>query len=159
MIGAVREWLVSVVAVSMLLAVAQVLVPEGVIRKIASLTGGLILLAALLQPVLRADIGQLQLDIGDYAEAIEERREELESAEDAALAARIAEQTGAYISVKGTELGLHITAKVQTKPGPDGTPIPWAVEVSGPTSEALAGYIEEGLGIPRERQVWMDDED
>ena len=41
MIGAVREWLSAVVAVAMLLTVAQALTPEGTIRKIASFTGGM----------------------------------------------------------------------------------------------------------------------
>ena len=50
--GALREWLTSLVAVSMLLSVAQTLVPEGSIRKIASFTGGLILLVVLLRPLL-----------------------------------------------------------------------------------------------------------
>ena len=52
MIAAVREWLTSVVAVTLLLTVAQTLIPEGNIRKIAAFTGGLALLAAL--PLIRA---------------------------------------------------------------------------------------------------------
>ena len=54
MIGAVRVWLTSIVMVTLLLSVAQTLIPEGTIRKIAGFTGGLILLVALLRPVLGA---------------------------------------------------------------------------------------------------------
>ena len=51
MMGALREWLTAVVTVTMLLSVAQMLMPEGTIRKIGSLTGGMLLIAVLLQPV------------------------------------------------------------------------------------------------------------
>ena len=74
MIAAVREWLTSVVAVTLLLTVAQTLIPEGNIRKIAAFTGGLALLAALLQPVLRTDLSRLELDLDAYGQAVEERR-------------------------------------------------------------------------------------
>ena len=98
MIAAVREWLTSVVAVTLLLTVAQTLIPEGNIRKIAAFTGGLALLAALLQPVLRTDLSRLELDLDTYSQAVQERQEE------------------------------------------------------------LAAYMERDLGIPRERQVWHENE-
>ena len=62
MVAALREWVTSVVLVTLLLSVAQTLIPEGSIRKIAVFTGGLILLTALLQPVLGADLSRLDLD-------------------------------------------------------------------------------------------------
>ena len=61
MIGAVRSWITSIAAVTLLLTVVQALVPEGTLKKITSFTGGLLLLAVLLQPVLRTDLGQLSL--------------------------------------------------------------------------------------------------
>ena len=59
MMEAVREWLTSLVLVSLLLSVAQSLIPEGTLRRAASFTGGLILLFALLRPVLGADLEHL----------------------------------------------------------------------------------------------------
>ena len=50
MMAAAREWLCAVVAVTLLLAAAQTLIPEGAIRRIASFVGGLILLVTLLRP-------------------------------------------------------------------------------------------------------------
>ncbi len=157
MIGAVREWLTSIVVVTMLLSVAQTFIPEGTIRKIASFTGGLILLAALLQPVLRTDLGRLRLDLSDYASAIEERRAELDSGEKEELAGLIAERTAAYISDKASTLGVAVTAQVETEMGDGGVPVPVSVRLRGDRSEALAAYIEGELGIPRERQVWHEE--
>ena len=78
--GALREWLTSLVAVSMLLSVARTLVPEGSIRKVSSFTGGLILLVVLLRPLLGADLSRLDLHLEDYERAIGQRQEELASA-------------------------------------------------------------------------------
>lgn len=156
MMGAVRAWLTSVVAVTLLLTVAQTLIPQGAVRKIAGFTGGLILLAALLQPVLQTERGGLRLEFDGYADAVAQRRAELESAEEETMAALIAEGAEAYISDKAAELGLEVTVRVRTEPGEGGTPVPGAAEVRGPRSEALASYMEEELGIPRERQVWNE---
>ena len=155
MIAALREWLLSVVTVALLVSVAQSLIPEGSIRKIASFTAGLLLLAALLQPLLRSELGRLQLDFGKYADDIGKRQAELEQTQEEELASIIAEQTQAYILDKASELGLediHVRVQVQTQE--DGVPCPWAAELEGPWSEELSLYLEQDLGIPKERQVW-----
>ena len=156
--GVLREWLTSLVAVSMLLSVAQTLVPEGSIRKIASFTGGLILLVVLLRPLLGADLSRLDLHLEDYERAIGQRQEELASAGEAELAGIIEERTAAYISDKADTLGLAVKVQVETKPAGDGVPVPWRAELWGPRSPALATYMEEELGIPGERQVWHEGE-
>ncbi len=157
MIGAVRAWLTSIAAVTMLMAVVQTLVPEGTFRKLTGFTGGLLLLAALLQPALRTDLGRLRLDFSDYSEAIEERAAELDAAGKEELAGIIAGQTAAYISDKADALGLAVTVRVETAPGEDGeTPLPASAELTGPYSRELADWIALELGIPAERQVWHE---
>ena len=158
MIGALREWLTSIVVVTLLLSVAQMLVPEGSIRRVASFAGGLILLVALLRPVLGADLERLRLDLDGYERELQNAREELSSAGDTEVAERIAERTAAYISDKADALGLVVTVRVETDTGDDGVPVPAAAEVTGPRSEELASYMENELGIPRERQVWHERE-
>ena len=158
MIGAVRSWLTSIVSVTLILTVVQTLVPEGTLKKITGFTGGLLLLAALLQPVLRADLEGLELDLSAYGGAIEARQAELEAAGKEELAAIIAGRTAAYISDKADALGLgEITVRVETEPGADGeTPLPASVVLTGPRSQALADWIAGELGIPAERQVWHE---
>lgn len=157
MIGLIRQWLTAVVLVTMLLSVAQTLVPEGTVRKITSFIGGL-LLVVMLQPLLRTDLGSLRIHAEDYAAAIEERQAELESAENEALAQGIAERTAAYISDKAAGLGLTVTVRVETEPGADGTPLPERVYLEGTKSEELSDWLAEELGIPAERQVWNGQE-
>lgn len=158
MIGALREWLTSIVVVTLLLSVAQVLVPEGSIRRVVSFVGGLILLVALLRPVLGADLERLRLDLDGYEQALQEAREELVSAGDTELTERIEERTAAYISDKADALGLKVTVRVETDLGANGVPVPSGAEIAGPQSEELASYMEKELGIPRERQVWHERE-
>ena len=156
MIGAVRSWLTSIAAVTLMLTVVQTMVPEGTLRKISGFTGGLLLLAALLQPVLKTDLGRLRLDFSDYEAAIGERAAELDVAGKEELAAIIAGRTAAYISDKADALGLRVTARVETEPGVDGTPLPASAELTGPYSRELADWITGELGIPAERQVWHE---
>lgn len=154
MMAALREWLAAVVVVSLLLSVAESLIPEGNIRKIAGFTGGLILLLTLLQPVLRTDLGRLRLDMSDYDREITQRQSVLAEEGKNELVGLIEEKAEAYISDKAKQLGLEITVRVRTEMGADGVPYPAEAELEGPRSQALAAYIEGELGIPPERQWW-----
>lgn len=156
MIGAVRSWLASIAAVTMALTVLQTLVPEGTLRKISGFTGGLLLLAALLQPVLRTDLGRLRLDFSVYEEAIAGRAAELDAAGKEDMAAIIAGRTAAYILDKADALGFRVAARVETEPGADGIPLPASADLTGPYSRELADWIAGELGIPAERQVWHE---
>lgn len=159
MISAIREWLIAVAASAMLLSVVQTLVPEGTLRQIASFTGGLILLVTLLRPLAGTDLHRLNFRLAPYEAAISQRQEELAAAGKEELASIIETETAAYISDKADALGLAVTAQVQTQTGADGVPVPFRAELTGPRSEELASYMEGELGIPRERQVWHEDED
>ena len=157
MMSAVREWLTAIVAVSILLSLVQTLIPEGSIRKIAGFTGGLLLLIVLIRPIPGVDFQRLQLDLSDYEAAVSERQAELQQAEQEDMIQLIESRTGAYISDKAKALGLSVEVRVNTKTGPEGVPIPVSVQLRGPYSELLAVYIEEELGITRERQVWNEE--
>ena len=155
--GALREWLTSVVVVSVLLAVVQTLIPEGTIRKIGTFTGGLILLVTLLQPLLGVEFEDLELRLEQSRETVEQRQQELEQAGEREVAELIERQTAAYIWDKADALGLDLSAEVRVERGPDGIPLPVSATLTGTYSEALSAYLERELGIPRERQVWHED--
>ena len=106
--------------------------------------------------MLKTDLGRLRLDFSDYEAAIGERAAELDVAGKEELAAIIAGRTAAYISDKADALGLRVTARVETEPGVDGTPLPASAELTGPYSRELADWITGELGIPAERQVWHE---
>ena len=153
MIGALREWLTSIVVVTLLLSVAQTLVPEGSIRRVASFVGGLILLAVLLRPVLGTDLERLRLDLDGYEQALQEARQELASSGETELTERIEERTAAYISDKADALGLEVVVRVEASAG---VTLPEKAELTGAYSQELADFMARELGIPAERQVWHD---
>ena len=148
----VRQWLSSIVVVSLLLSVVQSLVPKGSLRRVACFLSGLVLLAVLLEPLPKLDLEGLELR--GLQEETEKVRRQLEAEQETALKAGIAEQTEAYISDKAAALGLTVQARVETRTGADGVPLPWSAELEGDYTEELAQWMETELDIPRERQVW-----
>ena len=152
--AALREWLTAVLATAVLLSLAERLAPEGSLRKLVSLTGGLILLLVLVRPVVGAWPGDIRLDYEEQSAGVERRLEELQTENGEKLAELIAEKTEAYISDKAAEYGLDCKAAVTVAPNGDGVPVPWSAELSCAPSEALAEELEQALGIPRERQVF-----
>ena len=156
MMEALGRWLLSVSAAALLVSVVQTLIPEGGMRRAASFTGGLLLLAVLLRPVVEVDLSGLTDGLDAWTEQVEQRQAELEAAQTDALAAGIAERTATYISDKGAALGLAVTAEVETRTGADGVPVPDSAVITGQWSAELSALIAEDLGIPAERQTWKE---
>ena len=157
MMAAAREWLTAVAAVTLLLSVAQLLVPPGSLREIASFVGGLILLAAMMQPLLKIDLSDIRLDFSSYQGAVEQRQAELENAQKEELTSLIEVETEAYISDKAKSMGLTLKVRVTAEADESGVPVPVQVEVTGPRSGELSGWLETELGLSAERQVWNED--
>lgn len=158
MMIALKNWLTAILTVTVLLSVAEKLVPAGSLRKIASMTGGLILLIVLVQPLTKLKPGQLRMDYAGCGAAIEARQAELQAENDAALGELIAERTEAYILDKAESLGISCQVTVTTREGEDGIPLPDGAVLSCGESAELAAYLEKELGIPKERQVFHETE-
>lgn len=149
---AVREWLTSVVLVTMGLSVMQAIIPDGQIRKTASFLGGLVLMVVLLQPIFGMDAEAL-IWSEFYEDQVKMCQKELERRTRAEWETIIEQEVAAYISDQADTLGLEISAEVLADTGNDGLPV-LSAELVGEPSEVLKTYLEEELGIPRERQVW-----
>ena len=154
MIAALREWLTGIVVMTLLLSAVQTLVPDGAVRRAASFTGGLILLLAILQPILKTDLQRMKLDFSHYEAAVEEARVQLDTTAKTELASLIESKTETYISDKAKSLGRSVTVTVKTEENEDGIPVPVSVELEGPPLPELAQWLEQELGLGAERQVW-----
>ena len=136
------------------------------------LAAGLLLAAALLRPMgeiqwedLAVEAGNFPGGAGTQAQAEQYRQEQA-----AALSAVIAEKTAAYIWDKANALGLDCQVTVTTAAGESGIPLPDRVTIRGtysqalsavirgPYSEALSAVIQEEVGIPAEKQIWLEGE-
>ena len=154
MIGALRTWLLSIIAAGLVLAILYALVPKGRLRPIVRTTGGVALMLVILQPVLGFDFRDFAVSYQDYAQEIQALTEEYREADAAELAAIIEQRTAAYISDKGAALGVNCHAVVETELR-SGVPYPCAVTLDVERNETLAACIAADLGIGKEAQVWQ----
>mgnify|MGYP001697677685 FL=1 len=63
----------GLMAVALILTVLSSVLPEGSVKKIAGVTGGLVLLMVILQGAERLDLDKLQLSYDDYSRQINEQ--------------------------------------------------------------------------------------
>ena len=153
-----KEWILSVVMVSMVVCMVRTAIPAGSTGKLAAFTGGLLLLLALLYPLPEIKVELQLLETVERREALAQRQEELTKETQSRLGNGIAQETAAYISDKANGLGVDISVRVNTQVNPEGIPVPVETVISGAYVPELAAYIEQELGIPAERQVWNEEE-
>jgi len=154
--GPVRQWLLGVVLTAFAAALARQLAPGGREGAAVRLVGGLLLTLALLRPLAGADWSGLAVETGGFRLQAEEQARAYREMQLQEFSAVIAEKTEAYIWYKAYQLGLDVTAEVAVAAGESGIPLPESVTLAGPYSPALAAAIEEGVGIPVERQYWLE---
>ena len=158
MIAAVRTWLTAVAAVSLLLSVVQYITPKGTLRDTASFIGGLLLLLVLLQPVRKAALpDDVHMGLAEYEKQVETYRTKLEEERKKKLGTLRESETEAYILDKAARMGLTVRIKVGTEENSEGVPVPVSAELTGTPSRELSRWIEAELGIPVERQVWLNE--
>lgn len=156
MMEAVRQWILSVVVISMLVTLAQTLVPKGVFANVGNFIGGLLLLLTLLTPLSKAGGWELPQNWDSYQAQIQTQQEILTQSQQQILEDGIAELTQAYILDKAQTLGIGCQVEVVTAVDDGGTPMPVAVIFDIPWQEDLSLYVEQTLGIGQEGQTWHE---
>lgn len=153
-----KEWLLGVTAAALAVALAQALTPEGTVRKIGRLAGGLVLLLAATRPLL--GLGSVDWPGLEALTPAMTAEEAGESGQEV-MKSLIAQKAGAYIGDKGQSLGLRCEARVGVAQDGSGWPVPWEAEISGVwTAEqkrSLSRAVEEELGIPTQRQSFREE--
>ena len=154
-IGGAFGLVLGITCAAMLVALAESLIPAGSIRRIARLTGGLVLLAAILNPLLKLDTTALTRALTEYKLELSAYSADLEEENEILMKDIIEEQSGAYIQDKAAALGIDCQVTVEAD-GEEEWPIPQSVTVMGSLTaeqqEALERTIEEDFAIPAERQ-------
>ena len=157
MMEVIRDWLVGITCAAMVVALAESLTPQGTIRKIGRFTGGLVLLLAVVQPVMKLDEGSLRQAMAEYKAALSIYDGTLEEENQTLMKGIIAEQSGAYILDKAAQQGIACQVTVQAA-GEGEWPVPETVTVQGTLTgeqrEALERQIEADFAIPVQRQFY-----
>ena len=156
----VRQWLLGVACTALILAVADSLAPDGSVKKICRLAGGLALLLAAVSPILRLDGGALAAALEGYRAQVRSYEETLKEQNHVFYQTVIEESTAAYIADKAKEMGISCQAEVTFSYDEDGVPCPWEVTARGDWTdgarEALERLLEDDLGVPPQRQHYEE---
>lgn len=161
MMGALREWLLSVTAAAILCALAQGLIPPGPVRRVGRLTAGLVMAAALLAPLasLRGVEPEQWLESWQPQEEVQG----LEEQRDETMKSIIEEECSAYIVDKAAQLGAVCEVQVVCSSEGEGVFLPWQITVTGDLppgqQQQLTQQIQEDLGVPPERQQYETKEE
>ncbi len=161
MMGFVRSWLLGVTAAALVLALAEALAPEGSVKKVCRLAGGMALLLAAAGPVLEALDGNLLASaVEGWRDRSQRYERELEENNERFYLAIIEEETAAYVMDKARELGFECAVEVTCGYDENGVPCPWEVAARGqwaPEQRArLERLLEEELGVPARRQYYEE---
>ena len=155
--AAVKAWLLGVTLTALAAGLARQLAPQGREQAAVRLVGGLLLVLALLRPIAALRWEDLPaLEAGSFSAQTEEQARAYRQEQTDALSAIIAERLEAYIWDKGCELGLELAVTVTCAETESGVPLPDAVTIAGPYSAALSAWLTEEVGIPAEKQIWLE---
>lgn len=162
MMELIREWLLGIVGVAFLLALAEGLMPEGGAKKVGKFTGGLLLFLVMFRPIAAFDLDELPRELERYQWETEAAIGALEQENQKLIADIIEEDLAAYIEEKASVLGADCTAEVTFERNDSDMQVPNTVRLMGVfpagTQEELCRIIAEELNIPEERQSYIQEE-
>lgn len=149
-------------ALAVFCGVAMSLIPEGSVRKLASIGCALVLLLSLAGSVQKLDPSAYSLELAKYRQLEKELGEQADQTRDRLDRRVIEEEFAAYITDKAEETDVSIReVRVTVRWSVEGVWVPYSVilQASGRSEDKarLAQRIEAELGIPAERQEWLDD--
>ena len=148
-----REWLLGIVLTAFAGGLARQLAPRGREQAMVRLVSGLPL-AELTGAAWEGEA----LEAAAFRQRTREQEALYRKNQQEVLAAIIAEKTEAYIWDKANRLGLACEVRVTTAAGESGIPLPDTVTIRGPYSAALALCVEEEVGVPAEKTIWLEEE-
>ena len=155
-----REWLFGITGAAMLVALAESLMPHGTIQKAGKLTGGLILMIAVIQPVHCVDYTVLSESFSRYRQDLGTYDVQPQTSNFQIMKSIIEAKSAAYIQDKAEGLGAvcEVTVccsaeDIQSYPYPVETTV--FGELSDDQIAQLKQLIEAELAIPPEKQQYL----
>ncbi len=157
---AVRQYLLSVVAMAMLAGVLLALVPKGAIHRSLSFLCGLAMILVAMGPLARVDVDALAQAMSRAKMQAEEAAWGVTIDNTQWVADIIKQDAEAYIWDRAEELDIRPKA-VEVTVAVGGTyPYPYSADitaVAAPTQQKqLERVLEAELAIPAERQEWHE---
>ena len=158
MMEMLQGWPLGLTAAALAVSLLTAMLPRGeTIRRIAGLAGGLILLLAVVQPLLRVRWEELTWRYETYQREMDRQTEAYQAAYADSLSGDIADRTAAYISEKAASLGIDCRVQVEVRTE-DGLPLPYGGVAGRGKGSGAVGLHGAGAGIPASRQSWQPEE-
>ena len=153
-----KAYLLRVVSICVLTALARAFPVKGAVRKAMELTCGLLVLLTILQPLVRIDVSEISSAIGRLITQTADAERESRAYNARLTADVIKEKTEAYIWDKATEEKFTPT-EVSVEVSFGGTyPYASGVVIGGAYTDLqkkrIGSWIESTLAIPEDRQQW-----
>lgn len=163
MMEAARQWLLGVLSVCLVCALADALMPKGGVKRVGQLVCGLVMALAILAPAADFDLAGGQRWLEDYLAGVGRREDELEEQVNMGMKTIIEERYAAYIVDKAAELGAVCDARVECRLEEAGLYLPERAEISGAMTEEvrtrLTRLLEEELALTSEQIVYIGGEE
>ena len=159
----IRTWILTVTVSAMVIALAEGLMPSGTVKRVGRLTGGLVLMLAILQPLVQTDYDTLFIMANGLGEVAVESREEQEMRTQEAMKTIIEQELSAYALDKAQTLGLSCTVSITCRLGENNVPYPDRAVITGlsgePQKQTMMRLLREELDIPDARQTYTGSEE
>lgn len=152
-----RSYVLSIVAAAIVCAVAQGLLAKSTLTgRIVHLLCGILMAVTLITPLGKISFQGVTDYWDDLSYDAQEYVNEGTSVAENQMRDIIKSQSEAYILDKANRMGLQITLEVELDE--QNGNVPCGVVISGAVSpyarEQLCAYMEDTLGIAKEKQIW-----
>ena len=153
MMEQLRTWLLGVVFAAFATGLANELAPKGRQKALVRMVGGVLMVLSLLRPLGTIEWSEISIPTGSFSQQAEIYRAQQENA----LSSIIAERLETYIWDKATELEIVCAVRVEVFCDENGIPAVQSVEISAAHDTLLSAWLEEVVGIPAEKQIWLEE--
>ena len=156
MMGEVRQYVISIISVSVICAVFKGILGKGISSRIINVLCGIFMLFTFVGPLKDMDLldvtGIFRWNEDVTGDAVRTGEEFSQNA----MADIISTQITSYVEKKANELGVEVKIKVTLSD--DEIPAPMGMDISGQVSPYIRGQLEdfitENIGISREEIRW-----
>ena len=160
MMEMIRNWVMSVVAVGMLVSLCLGLSPGGKVQKVGRFCGGLLLFLAVVTPLTRLDLtGSLQ-EFRDYCDQLSVTSDEFAQVSGTITQDLVVSQSEACIQAQAKNLGADVAVTVICE-SKDGLSVPTGVSVDGAMTtqqqQELTDWIMVAFDLSQD-QIQMETE-
>ncbi len=155
---ALRQYLLSVTAAALICGILdKLLAGKGTAAAIGKMMAGIFLALTVISPFAKLKLDTLEDLTMDFRLEASEAVADGQMQTNSALADIIKQRTEAYILDKAEELCVALTVQVEISR--EEIPVPVSVRLQGNISPYAKGRlqkdIEDNLGVPKEKQIWI----